>query len=173
MRTQLHDRIQIWLTSEVDRYAPTLWPSWDQHSVAAWMKFKPQIQLKEWPGVTVVKKVWEKPILSFARELGPARCEGFADLAVLIQCPRVREYHEYSKGWDVEVFCDEQWLFFEVKPKIESLGELIRQLRRYEVYTRGRWVVVSPDAQYATLLREQGFEFLSAPGLQGDLNFAQ
>lgn len=51
-------------------------------------------------------------------------------------------------------------VFFEVKTKIQSLGELIRQIRFYEEYKKGKYFVVSPESQYASLLNEQGIGFV-------------
>lgn len=53
----------------------------------------------------------------------------------------------------------------EVKPVIRSVGELIRQLRQYELPNRrGRWVaVVSPDDRFREIIERQGFLFIKAP----------
>ena len=54
----------------------------------------------------------------------------------------------------------------EVKSKIPSIGELIRQINFYRNYTGGRWIVVSPDDRYADVLRAQDIQFYKckAPG---------
>jgi hypothetical protein len=59
------------------------------------------------------------------------------------------------------------FILFEAKTKIDSLGELFRQLRLYQAgYVFGqrvsgmKFVVVSPDDSNAEIIREQGFGFL-------------
>jgi hypothetical protein len=66
-------------------------------------------------------------------------------------------------------------LFIEAKPKIRSLGELIRQINFYKAgshftqhtsrgdYLHPQWLVVSPDDQFADKLREQRIHFLKSP----------
>lgn len=66
-------------------------------------------------------------------------------------------------------------VFIEAKPKIRSLGELIRQINFYKasshwmVYSprggpcRCEWLVIAPDDQFAVTLREQGILFLKSP----------
>lgn len=49
---------------------------------------------------------------------------------------------------------------FEVKPTIVSLGALVRQINKYKTYTKGVYVVVSPDATYEEQLANQNIRFL-------------
>jgi hypothetical protein len=51
-------------------------------------------------------------------------------------------------------------VFFEVKTTIPSLGELIRQIRMYQEYENGIWVVVSPDDTHSSRLEKQGIKFI-------------
>ena len=53
---------------------------------------------------------------------------------------------------------------FEVKPAIRSIGEVIRQVRMYEEFTKGaKWFVVCPDDRFASVLQGQNIGFLKAP----------
>jgi len=63
---------------------------------------------------------------------------------------------------------------FEAKPRIRSLGELLRQLRTYKQYDLGlgqghryhgvdHWIVVSPDVRYRQTIIDQGFGFWESP----------
>lgn len=63
-------------------------------------------------------------------------------------------------------------LLFEVKPKIESFGETLRQLRSYEIYDRtdramgflsisSKIIVVSPDIRFKKYIESQGFDFIN------------
>jgi hypothetical protein len=66
-------------------------------------------------------------------------------------------------------------VFIEAKPKIRSLGELIRQINFYKAgsdfsvhipsgdYLQPKWLVVAPDDQFADKLREQGILFQKSP----------
>ena len=63
-----------------------------------------------------------------------------------------------KKEWDDE----RPRVFFEIKTKIPSAGELLRQLKVYKTYLTYKqqvFVVVSPDDTFAELLKEQGFFF--------------
>lgn len=63
-------------------------------------------------------------------------------------------------------FLDSWRAYFEVKPSIPSVGELIRQLRMYQTYTGStEWFVVSPDDRCESILKAQGFGFIKVPAL--------
>ena len=51
-------------------------------------------------------------------------------------------------------------VIFEAKTSIRSLGELIRQIRLYQEYRKGHYIVVSPDDRFAEVLRGQGIQFI-------------
>jgi hypothetical protein len=55
------------------------------------------------------------------------------------------------------------WLGVEVKSRIDSIGELLRQIQFYRRFDRGPWCVVSPDTRYAGLLKDQGIAFVPYP----------
>jgi hypothetical protein len=54
----------------------------------------------------------------------------------------------------------EPTILFEVKSEIKSLGEVIRQIRMYQVYKNNSYCVVCPDDRFAAQLRAQGIWFL-------------
>lgn len=55
-------------------------------------------------------------------------------------------------------------VLFEVKSKIQSIGEIIRQLQMYKSYiTKPTIAVVCPDDRFADQLRGQGFGFVKCP----------
>ena len=72
-------------------------------------------------------------------------------------------------------------ILVEAKPKIPSLGELIRQIHicdatgdfsRYITrasmlgeYMRPKWLVVAPDDRFAKTIKEQGILFHKSPKL--------
>lgn len=49
---------------------------------------------------------------------------------------------------------------FEAKPRIPSLGELLRQIKTYESYEKSIFIIVSPDDKYKKYIEEQGYYFL-------------
>lgn len=70
---------------------------------------------------------------------------GFVDLAFEIQ---------YEGSYE------RNFVYFEIKTAIPSLGELIRQLNTYRTYLReykNIIVVVSPDDTHKTILEEQNY----------------
>jgi hypothetical protein len=62
-------------------------------------------------------------------------------------------------GWGIR-HDDRRSVCFEVKSKITSLGDLIRQIHLYQEYIKAPFVVVSPDIRFANALRGQGIHFL-------------
>jgi len=78
-------------------------------------------------------------------------------------------YMQGSDGfWQREYSVVDERVSFnvEVKPSIRSIGELIRQIRRYESVCKAPFVVVSPDDRFANILRSQGIGFIKAPYIQ-------
>lgn len=55
-------------------------------------------------------------------------------------------------------------IFLEAKTKIDSLGELFRQLRTYKEYIREDIIVVCPNAEEKDLIISQGFGFYQYRG---------
>ena len=110
----------------------------------------------ESPGKKIfcIKKIWEAPVMS------DKYLVGFVDMEVIVG------FEEFSYGERKSAF-----LFFEVKPRIKSVGETIRQIRTYEEYVRRdgwtpetwRFFVVSPEDAFAEVLRKQGIGFIKVP----------
>lgn len=95
---------------------------------------------------------WELPILDRGRIVG------FVDLAVRISQSAV---HALDGTWKRTGVATS--LHFEVKSRVESLGETIRQIRTYEQYSHARYVIVSPDDHFRSRLEAQGIAFVAAP----------
>jgi hypothetical protein len=165
MATPIHDQIMLWLDANMEDvilgFCKTQWTDEDR---AEWKKFSGAEPMPEFATPKIAKKTWEAAIGSGEGKY--CRIEGHIDLAVRVMVPGL--VYSYPDGGvrqtKMSVGLWPTMVFFEVKPKIDSLGEVIRQLRRYQTYASGVWVVVSPDTRYATILREQGIEFLQAPG---------
>jgi hypothetical protein len=127
-----------------------------------------------WPGLVVREKQWEYPIRN---DRGYE--VGFIDLLVTYACPTIEwrkppERHAvwepWAPGWQTREILEAA--YFEVKPKIDSLGELFRQLNFYrphlaapalKIVRRCPWIfVVSPDTRFADKIREQGYGFIAS-----------
>jgi hypothetical protein len=98
-----------------------------------------------------IRTKWE-PLVRMAKDGG--QFIGFVDLA----------------AWEG---ADDPPVLFEAKTRIESLGELFRQLSMYRGGYFGDWtvarlpfIVVCPDESEAEIIREQGYYFLKYdPGM--------
>lgn len=90
---------------------------------------------------------------------------GFCDMMVDLQRSCSNGYVECIEGRVQKVYSgrDERQWWLEIKPSIPSVGELMRQLRMYQSYTRdGAWFVVSPDTRWRSQIEAQGFGFIEA-----------
>jgi hypothetical protein len=169
MATPVHDQIMLWLDANMGDVALQFCKrDWSDADRAHWKQFSGGEPMPEFAMPCIAKKVWESAI---GRGEGRYyRIEGHIDMAVHVERPFVSigyqegSYYGQTARHRARIDLTTEVVFFEVKPKIESLGEVIRQLRRYQKYASGVWVVVSPDTRYANILREQGIEFLQAPG---------
>lgn len=97
----------------------------------------------------------------------------FIDYSVKALIPRLTLNGACEKGrelksrpsWEIEY--DPVKVYFEAKVTIPSQGELFRQLRYYQTYQPGIYVVVSSDDTYAETIRKQGIKFVKCPAPQG------
>jgi hypothetical protein len=133
--------------------------------------------IPEFEACDVYDRTWEKPVMSGKYTVG------FIDLqASCFYAPRLKVWgtdaqgriideirRPFEEGHNMElphIYVDhakEAIINFEVKTAIPSLGEVIRQVRHYQEYEKGRYIVVSPDARWASALDAQGIGFLQAP----------
>lgn len=123
------------------------------------------------------KVVWELPIQTDGKFM-----VGFVDLYVEVRQPRLAlAGYTYAEGLTgaegyrrapdpstLRAVASDHWkllqVYFEVKAAMPSAGELIRQIRMYQRYVQGEWVVVSPDDRHRSILDSQGIQFYKAPG---------
>ncbi|AIM40752.1 hypothetical protein N22_050 [Idiomarinaceae phage 1N2-2] len=65
---------------------------------------------------------------------------------------------------NVEIGGYERYLAFEVKSKIISVGEAIRQINQYKTYcpTNIKFYIVCPDDKYKSIFEQQGIGFIKS-----------
>lgn len=55
------------------------------------------------------------------------------------------------------------YLGIEIKPKIENIGELLRQMQTYKTYCHYNLGVCCPDDRFKKIIESQGFLFFKYP----------
>lgn len=174
-----HDEIMRWLDAETEELMKEYFKftdAWDEKMIARGRAQADELVRTRYAGRTgwqglgdapprsfiVEKKTWERPITNSNNYV-----VGFADLEVVLWYPRLLSVScpgDYSRfpSWDCSD--ENQRVIFEVKTTIPSAGELIRQIRLYQQYLSGHYIVVSPDDRHADVLRSQGIDFLKYTG---------
>lgn len=168
LSTPKHDEIMLWLDQWVDTVLAgsfcgegqwqTIWVQEFAYSEFVWRE-KPLsefsiAEIPEYPQ-PIIEKIWEFPIVSKSYTIG------FCDMRVMIQAPRPKlRYHIKDKYFETHDHATV--MYFEVKPSVPSLGEVIRQIRMYQTYTgeNRKWFVVSPDNRFRSQLIAQGISFV-------------
>jgi len=114
----------------------------------------------------IISTSWEQPI-------GTGRDNkyivGFIDLVAWIKVPRLtlinldaeKDIEWEDIAWHIADYPDRIITFnFEIKSSIPSVGELLRQIRMYQEYTNGHFIVVSPDTRFKSVIEKQGIKFI-------------
>lgn len=183
LKTPMHDEIMVWLDSWLR--------DWNNvQKVCDYKKHKEVFvenvqQIKEeyptdysenkYDGTTYRKIKWERPITGYNGYV-----HGFADLEMIIRRSRLSiSNHTVMSPYDYS-FRDERRIdyikafeegsiciifLFEVKSKIISLGDLIRQVQLYRSKVEeAKFYVVSPDVmKYKNVLKSQGIGCIEYP----------
>lgn len=108
----------------------------------------------------IIKKEWEKPVSTRT-----GYTVGFLDMKVTVGFTVLGYRHNHESNLP-EWFCDERQCeyFLEVKPSIQSVGEVVRQVRLYQEHIQGgKWLIVSPDDKFSETFKEQGIDFIKVP----------
>mgnify|MGYP006921367757 CR=1 FL=1 len=164
LTTPKHDEIMLWLDGWLDMNIGavvgetcTQWdyvlvvPLYGANTRRSLNEFS-SAELPEFPKPKINKKIWECPVTDRNYTIG------FIDMKVSYWIPGELYFYPEEKRFQAGV--KEISSYFEVKPSIPSLGEVIRQIRMYQTYTSGRWFVVSPDAKFKAQLLAQGIGFV-------------
>jgi len=117
--------------------------------------------------LVIGKQIFEYPIDNHKGFL-----MGFADLYVEAVdydygLAGVRDDCYHARDLEIVVSPTGYELMFEVKTKIPSLGEVLRQVRMYESASRRtyqvKFFIVSPDSRFRSVIEEQGIGFVECP----------
>jgi len=167
LRTPKHDEIMLWLDQNIVSVIKELGFTKIKKSTVEWARKEgcPESLIREALDSTaksINDMTWEFPIKSRKSDF----IIGFIDLRILFGRPSLHLWEK--RGWALG--SERECLYFEVKSKIESLGEVIRQIRMYQEYTNGRhihydmwpgyYVIVCPDDTFKDALRSQGIYFV-------------
>lgn len=159
LKTPKHDEIMLWLDEHIDTIVKNTVgfeieiPSYCNPPAYIVKEAEDKYIFK------VGKPIWEYPIMD------KKYCIGFIDLVVAYETTCVwrentRTYLHTEDNFVYHVGTTEHNLYFEIKSSIPSLGELVRQIRLYQQYAQGTFIVVCPDARFEKPLASQGIKFV-------------
>lgn len=143
-----HDRMVTWLT-EPEVLLCVLRQAWPETLAQRRAEAAVVLGLNDVPWERVTQVELEKPIV---RDRGCV--VGFVDLVAVV-------------GWGGDDGAVVEAVFYlEVKPRITSVGSLLRQINLYRLYVSGAyWIVVSSSEQHRALLRDQGVALVALADL--------
>jgi len=173
LKTPKHDEIVLWVSGHALDIVTAIWGTRAQWTPEQICELNASLEEAYQPvervimtdlpvrnPISVDKVKWEVPIMSDKYVVG------FVDLMLKWSWDEVTidtgggwaiSHPNAKVTWEVKRFS--QVVCIEAKSSIPSLGELVRQIRLYEQYCEKPYVVVSPDARYADVLKSQGIEF--------------
>jgi hypothetical protein len=137
LATDMHDKVMIWLDTNI-------------------VKVLKGIAKKTNIDEAKIDCKWEYPIVKGSAQY--KSIVGYIDMFVFIDILG-------KENADGSVIYDKSYkLAFEVKSKIGSIGEVIRQIRQYQTFIRpDSFIIVSPDDRFKDLLESQGVLFVHCP----------
>ena len=166
-----HDEIMIWLSENIYYILPNLLnykEKWDQENIndvkEVYREHKFEIpDIPDKSPLKIISKKWEFPV-TVKNKGKTSYVVGFVDFKVKFgfDCLTLPlwQYPNEVRDWDV-VSQREGDFLFEVKTKIPSCGELLRQISLYREFIRGgNFCVVSPDDQFREIIESQDISFL-------------
>lgn len=127
-----------------------------------------------------IKRKWLEQVISTQTDhpRQQPRMLGFADLVLHTVVPVISPKGQMvgkTERWKLGEF-EVQWqrypedgVLVEAKSVLPTLGELMRQIRTYQLGFHGPAVVVGPDGRHAQMLQEQGVAFVLCPADMRDL----
>jgi hypothetical protein len=157
LSTPAHDAVMIWLSEHIEDVVEQLVPLGHglvNHGASVPIGLRSSIPA---PARRIGAPKWEYPLLSddWRRSI-----VGFVDMLVPVE--RSHPVVE-ADAWRVDWIA--MGVYLEVKTRIDSLGETIRQIRGYQRYAPGLHAIVSPDDRFRVQLESQRIRFVLAPTL--------
>jgi hypothetical protein len=145
-----------------------------------WKGIKGDIPKKS--AARIIEKKWEHPITSRVQNdktgyVSPKNIVGYVDMKVTFVYTKLiidgvdfvnNQINNSNLCWiqtDLqyphyyERDLNQHSIYFEAKTKIDSLGELFRQLNTYKEFERGDYVIICPDDNEREIIIQQGFYF--------------
>lgn len=158
LSTPAHDALMIWLGEHIDDVVEQLVPlahARVNHGEPVPVGLRSSIPA---PARRIGAPEWEYPLVSddWRRSI-----VGFVDMLVPVERSHpVVEADAWRMDWIA------RGIYLEVKTRIDSLGETIRQIRAYQQYARGLHAIVSPDDRFRAQIESQRIRFVLAPPLR-------
>jgi hypothetical protein len=136
--TDNHDKVMLWLDANIESIVASIFN-------------------KEKTEDLKTTSQWERPITK-----GDGKYKtivGYMDMLCTVRKKSSPDDEEYRYLLD--------HICFEVKSKITSIGEVIRQINQYKTFLPPvRFVIVSPDDRYSDILTNQGIYFVKCPSIE-------
>ena len=177
---QNHDEICLWAYKNSEQIAHKINPeifdrSWSEEDI-----FDKDLTLQERksldkfllenprPKPKISQKQLEYVLFSYSGyQNANKKIVGYADLFFEVSVPMIfKKYNPAQndeKSTDFEIDGNGQKSFrvlVEVKSKLPTLGELMRQIQLYKTTFSGAFVVICPNDEYADILKEHGIYFI-------------
>lgn len=166
LKTPNHDEIMQWTTDNIQYIVDNLYPLHEWHLSTGYHSHIYRDELlekyaKNAPtylpnlGVKAGECTWEYVIQNKKYTVG------FIDIVVdvLQPCFILNDKFEWILGFEHHAA-----LAIEIKSHVESIGQLIRQIRLYQQYYRADWLVVAPNKKIKSTLESQGISFIQYTG---------
>lgn len=190
LKTPKHDELMIWLDENVEqlivqnKYVLEGMKSLSVQEIGDWtysdLKPLSTKQLDEYAEkiaglplgaieTNLTHKIWEQPIMNGSYMVG------FSDMHIRYEISAInaRVYiadRQKMSGYHMK---RQYWAWYEIKPSILSAGEVIRQIRMYQQFTKIvyedtflrqinlGWFIVSPDTRFRSVIEGQGIGFIN------------
>jgi hypothetical protein len=172
LKTPRHDEIMMWLDDHCEMVVNALvgntWEEIESRSGYEKHHHKSISEIKcilkpipICPRIRVLHKEWEFPVLK--KTYHGNQPVGFIDLMAQIETYSLRiDFNKNS--W--QIYKRRSEYLFEVKTSIPSAGDLIRQIRFYQTFREGNYIVVSEDGRFKEVLLRNGIGWI-CPSTEG------
>lgn len=133
--------------------------------------------------IKIIEKPWEHPVTTQSTSttgyVSSKNIVGFIDIKISFQYTQLTltgidletkmvtdpiKWSQTTNKIDYKYGCEDgrnsHSVYLEIKTKITSLGELFRQLKMYQEYVKGDFVIVCPDDSERKIIEEQGYKFI-------------